>query len=62
MFPLQGIESLPSNMGTVNGIEKVKTMSSSLKLNNNLPNFVAIAYFHQNLNSSFKAIMGYFYC
>jgi hypothetical protein len=48
MFPLQGIESLPSNMRTMNGIEEVKK-SSFLKLNNNLPSSVAITYLHLNL-------------
>jgi hypothetical protein len=58
MFPLQGIESLPSNMGITNGIEEVKKTSFSLKLNNNLPVHVAIAYLHLNLNPSLKTTMG----
>ncbi len=44
-------------MGIKNIIEEVGGESSSLKLNNYSPSFVAITHFHPHLNSSLKAIM-----
>jgi len=57
MSPTYGIESLPSNVGIMNRIEEAGEESSSLKLNNYSPSFIAIMHFHPHLNSSLKAIM-----
>jgi hypothetical protein len=57
MPPLQGIDTLPSNMGTRNGIEEMGEIGSSLKLNNTSPCFGAITNLHPNLSSCFKLIV-----
>jgi len=61
MYPLWGIKSLLSNMGTMSGIE-VGEVSFSLKLNNIFSSSIAIMYLHPHLSPSFKAITGCFYC
>lgn len=57
MSPTYGTEFLPSNMGIKNIIQEVGEESSSLKLNNYSPSFVASTHFHPHLNSSLKSIM-----